>query len=175
MAFQKTALKNLTVAFPGDYYRPPVRAFGAICLDSVKPGLGVFVPTASTNYENVKHSSSSGDVFAGFVVKTNTALMTNILAEATDAFPAGSRVEICAQGAIWVTNNVTGGSAATAKLGYKVAVEKTTGLVSTYDPNSTAPANTVETNFVVIALASDGSVGSLLVIANDQQLPMVGA
>lgn len=180
MAFQKVALRKMTPAFPGDYYRLPVRSFGSNCAVPVTAGLGAFVSADATNYEQVKQSGSNGDVFVGFVVKNNTGILTDILSEGTNQFPAGSRVEICAQGAIWVTNNVAAPSgssaraAATAKIGYKVAVEIATGLISTYDPNEIVPTGTVETDFVVIALGSDGSPGSLLVIANDQQLPKVG-
>ena len=155
MAFQKTLNRDLPVGVEGDFastnpYHSVLAGEGALKAgeNGVTIGKFAWVDPATGLVSNAQVANG---VF-GFVRRDNTALITQYLAESSMLIPAGFGVTLYDKGDFWA--RFAGG----ATIGQKVFASITDGSVSAA---ATAPADTVDTGFVVASTAAAGALAKI--------------
>ena len=155
MAFQKTLNRDLPVGVEGDFastnpYHSVLAGEGALKAgeNGVTIGKFAWVDPATGLVSNAQVANG----VLGFVRRDNTALITQYLAESTLLIPAGFGVTLYDKGDFWA--RFAGG----ATIGQKVFASITDGSVSAA---ATAPADTVDTGFVVASTAVAGALAKI--------------
>ena len=155
MGFQKTLNRDLPVGVEGDFastnpYHSVLAGEGALKAGATGVTIGKFawVNTATGLVSNAQVANG----VLGFVRRDNTALITKYLEESTLLIPAGFGVTLYDKGDFWA--RFAGG----ATIGQKVFASITDGSVSAA---ATAPADTVDTGFVVASTAVAGALAKI--------------
>jgi hypothetical protein len=155
MSFQKTLNRDLPVGVEGDFastnpYHTVLAGEGALKVGADGVTIGVFAwADATTGLVSNKQAQNG---VLGFVRRDNTALISQYLAESSMRIPAGFIVTLYDKGDFWA--RFQGG----AMIGQKVFASKNDGTVTAAD---TAPADTVDTGFVVASNAAAGSLAKI--------------
>lgn len=134
MALQKKVNIVPIGGMPGDLFKNPLNAFGAIAKEPLTIGTGVWGDNRKFVVNNNSNTGSALKLFLGFVVNMRDNIMTNITAESMQVIPAGQQVTILTEGALIVKSTASG----SVKIGDYVAVSETNGAIQTQD-NSTSP------------------------------------
>lgn len=147
MSFQKTLNRDLPVGVEGDFastnpYHTVLAGEGALKAGADGVVIGAFAwADPSTGLVSNKQVQNG---ILGFVRRDNTALITQYLAESSLIIPAGFGITLYDGGDFWA--RFEGG----ATVGQKVFASIADGSVVAAD---TAPADTVDTGFVVASSA----------------------
>ncbi|PIT21433.1 structural cement protein Gp24 [Snodgrassella alvi] len=155
MSFQKTLNRDLPVGVEGDFastnpYHTVLAGEGALKAGADGVTIGVFAWANATT--GLVSNKQVQDGILGFVRRDNTALISQYLAESSMRIPAGFIITLYDKGDFWA--RFQGG----AKIGQKVFASTADGTVTAAD---TAPADTVDTGFVVASNAAAGSLAKI--------------
>lgn len=155
MGFQKTLNRDLPVGVEGDFastnpYHTVLAGEGALKAGSAGVKIGVFA-WADPATGLVSNAQVANGVL-GFVRRDNTALITQYLAESSMLIPAGFGITLYDKGDFWA--RFAGG----ATIGQKVFASIVDGSLSAA---ASAPANTVDTGFVVASTAAAGALAKI--------------
>ena len=155
MGFQKTLNRDLPVGVVGDFastnpYHTVLAGEGALKAGAggVKIGVFAWVDPATGLVTNAQVANG----VLGFVRRDNTALINQYLAESSMLIPAGFGITLYDKGDFWA--RFAGG----ATIGQKVFASITNGTVTSA---ATAPADTVDTGFVVASTAVAGALAKI--------------
>lgn len=163
MSLQKQVNRYPDFSIEGSLYRDPVEATaGLASLDTVV-GRGVFSSVTQQGILSDHVSNVKGNgLYAGIAYRSDESPNFDIRSKSSMVVPQGFEVSILNKGSIWVAATV-----AQAAMGHYVFVSDTDGTIQTNAAN-TAIANYTLTDYTVIGLATDGAVGSLILISNTQ-------
>lgn len=155
MSFQKTLNHDLPVGIEGDFastnpYHTVLAGEGALKAGADGVVIGAFAwADPSTGLVSNKQVQNG---ILGFVRRDNTALITQYLAESSLIIPAGFGITLYDGGDFWA--RFEGG----ATVGQKVFASIADGSVVAAD---TAPADAVDTGFVVASNAEASSLAKI--------------
>lgn len=121
---------------PGDLFKNPVNAFGAVAKEPLTIGTGVWGDNRKLVVNNKANTGSDLGLFLGFVVNMRDSILPAINSEAAAVIPAGRQVTVLTQGALIVKAATTGSVA----VGDYVAVSAADGTVQTQNNNTSAIA-----------------------------------
>lgn len=155
MSFQKTLNRDLPVGIEGDFastnpYHTVLAGEGALKAGADGVVIGAFA-WADPDTGLVSNKQVQNGIL-GFVRRDNTALITQYLAESSLLIPAGIGITLYDGGDFWA--RFEGG----AKIGQKVFASTADGSVVAAD---TAPADAVDTGFVVASNAEAGFLAKI--------------
>lgn len=155
MSFQKTLNRDLPVGVEGDFastnpYHTVLAGEGALKAGADGVVIGAFAwADPSTGLVSNKQVQNG---ILGFVRRDNTALISQYLAESSLLIPAGFIITLYDKGDFWA--RFEGG----ATVGQKVFASTKDGSVVAAD---TAPADAVDTGFVVASNAEAGFLAKI--------------
>lgn len=155
MSFQKTLNRDLPIGIEGDFastnpYHTVLAGEGALKAGADGVTIGVFAWANATT--GLVSNKQVQDGILGFVRRDNTALISQYLAESSMRIPAGFGITLYDGGDFWA--RFDGG----ATVGQKVFASIADGSVVAAD---TAPADTVDTGFVVASNAEAGFLAKI--------------